>query len=48
VSNAIFVFLMVFALLALGLDASAQSKKCPEGYEYDEISGQCISRRGSD
>ncbi|HSD93356.1 MAG TPA: hypothetical protein VLB11_10075 [Methyloceanibacter sp.] len=35
------------AVLALGLEASAGAKKCPDGYYYDEDSGKCIKRRGS-
>lgn len=45
--NIIFVLLTALALFVLGLDASAQSKKCPKGYKYDETSGQCVSSRGS-
>lgn len=45
--NIIFVLLTSLAVLVLGLDASAQSKKCPEGYVYDEASGLCVSSRGS-
>jgi hypothetical protein len=35
------------AVLALGFDASAQSKRCPKGYYYDEEIGKCVPRRGS-
>jgi hypothetical protein len=43
----ILAVLTMSAVLALGLDASAQSKKCPKGYYYDEEIGKCVARRGS-
>jgi hypothetical protein len=39
--------LAMVAVLALGFDASAQSKKCKKGYYYDEATGKCVARRGS-
>lgn len=40
--------LLIMALLAFGFDASAQSKKCPKGYVYDDHTGKCVSsQRGS-
>jgi hypothetical protein len=39
--------LTLSAVFALGLDAFAQSKKCPRGYYYDEQIGKCVARRGS-
>ncbi len=46
-SRAVLALLSIMALLALGFDASAQSKKCPKGYVYDEDTGKCVGRRGS-
>lgn len=46
-SKAALALLSIIALLALGFDASAQSKKCPKGYVYDKDTGKCVSRRGS-
>jgi hypothetical protein len=46
-SKILFTLLAITTLLALGFDASAQSKKCPKGYVYDEDTGKCVSRRGS-
>ena len=46
-SKVLFTVLAITALLALGFDASAQSKKCPKGYVYDEDTGKCVGRRGS-
>jgi len=39
--------LVMIALLALGFEASAQAKKCPDGYYYDEEIDKCVKRRGS-
>lgn len=39
--------LTMSAVLALGFDAFAQSKKCPKGYYYDKQIGKCVARRGS-
>ena len=39
--------LTMSAVLALGFDAYAQSKKCPKGYYYDEEIKMCVARRGS-
>lgn len=46
-SKAALALLSIIVLLALGFDASAQSKKCPKGYVYSEDTGKCVSRRGS-
>jgi hypothetical protein len=37
----------MIAMLAVGFDALAQSKKCPKGFYYDEETGKCVARRGS-
>lgn len=37
----------IVAVIAFGFEASAQSKKCPDGYYYDEEIGKCVKRRGS-
>ena len=46
-SKANLALLSIIALLAFGFDASAESKKCPKGYVYDEESGKCVVKRGS-
>ena len=46
-SKVILSLFAIVALLAFGFDASAQSKKCPKGYVYDEDTGKCVVRRGS-
>lgn len=44
----IFLTIMaVTAMLAVGFDALAESKKCPKGFYYDEETGKCVARRGS-
>ena len=37
----------MMAILAVGFDAMAQSKKCPKGFYYNEETGKCVARRGS-
>ncbi len=37
----------IVALLGVGFEASAGSKKCPKGYYYDASTGKCVMRRGS-
>ena len=46
-SRIVLAMLAMIAVLALGLDASAQSKKCKKGYYYNEATGKCVPRRGS-
>jgi hypothetical protein len=46
-SRIVITVMALIAMLAVGFDASAQSKKCPKGYYYDEETGKCIARRGS-
>ena len=46
-SRIVLAVLAMIAVLALGLDASAQSKKCKKGYYYNEAAGKCVPRRGS-
>jgi hypothetical protein len=46
-SRIVLAVLAIIAVLALGFDASAQSKKCKSGYYYDEDTGKCVARRGS-
>jgi hypothetical protein len=46
-SRIVLTVMALIAMLAVGFEASAQSKKCPKGYYYDEGSGKCIARRGS-
>jgi hypothetical protein len=46
-SRIVVTALALVAMLAVGFDASAKSKKCPRGYYYDEQTGKCIARRGS-
>ena len=36
---------LTFAILSI--DASAQTKKCPQGKVYDPDSGKCVTPRGS-
>lgn len=44
-SKMVLALLAISALLVTGFDASAQSKKCKQGYQYDEGTGKCVSRR---
>ena len=46
-SRLVFGLLAIMAVLALGFDASAQTKKCKKGYYYNESIGKCVARRGS-
>ncbi|HET7210964.1 MAG TPA: carbohydrate-binding module family 14 protein [Methyloceanibacter sp.] len=46
-SRLILTIMAVMAMLAVGFDAMAQSKKCPKGLYYDEETGKCVARRGS-
>ena len=46
-SRIVLTVMATIAMLAVGFDALAQSKKCPKGYYYDEETGMCIARRGS-
>lgn len=46
-SRIVLAAMAMIAMFAVGFDALAQSKKCPEGFYYDEETGKCISRRGS-
>jgi hypothetical protein len=39
--------LATLAFAALSLDASAQTRKCPEGKVYDPDTGKCVTPRGS-
>ncbi len=39
--------LATLAFAALGLEASAQTKSCPDGKVYDPDSGKCVTPRGS-
>ena len=43
----ILTIMAMIAMLAVGFDALAQSKKCPKGFYYDEETGKCVARRGS-
>jgi hypothetical protein len=43
----ILTIMAMIAMLAVGFDALAQSKKCPKGFYYDEQTGKCVARRGS-
>jgi len=43
----VLTIIAMIAVLAVSLDASAQSKKCKRGFYYDEASGKCVPRRGS-
>jgi hypothetical protein len=43
----IVLFLATFAFAALSLDASAQTKQCPEGKVYDPDKRKCVTPRGS-
>jgi hypothetical protein len=45
-SRIVLTVMTLIAMLAVGF-ASAQSKKCPKGYYYDEATGKCFARRGS-
>ncbi|MGE3528308.1 MAG: carbohydrate-binding module family 14 protein [Methyloceanibacter sp.] len=47
-SRIVLAVMAITAMLAVGFDALAASKKCPEGFYYDEETGKCVSRRGSD
>lgn len=46
-SKIVIALLAMIAVLALGFNASAQSKKCPKGYYYNDEIGKCVARRGS-
>lgn len=46
-SRLILTIMAVMAMLTVGFDAMAQSKKCPKGFYYDEETGKCVARRGS-
>jgi hypothetical protein len=46
-SRLILTVMAMMAMLAVGFDAMAQSKKCPKGFYYDEETGKCVARRGS-
>jgi hypothetical protein len=46
-SRIVLTVMALIAMLAVGFAASAQAKKCPRGYYYDEETGMCIARRGS-
>ena len=39
--------LATLAFAASTLEASAQSKKCPEGKVYNPDTGKCVTPRGS-
>ena len=46
-TRAIVLFLATIAFAALNLDASAQTKRCPEGKVYNPDTGKCVTPRGS-
>jgi len=39
--------LATLAVATLSLDASAQTKKCPQGKVYNPDTGKCVTPRGS-
>ena len=46
-TRAIVLFLATIAFATLTLDASAQTKRCPEGKVYNPDTGKCVTPRGS-
>ena len=46
-TKTIVLFLATFAFACLSLDASAQTKQCPDGKVYNPDTGKCVTPRGS-
>jgi len=46
-ARTLFALLATLAVAALSLDASAQTKKCPQGQVYNPDTGKCVTPRGS-
>ncbi len=46
-TRGIVLLLATIALGVLSLDASAQTKQCPDGKVYDPDTGKCVTPRGS-
>lgn len=46
-TKTIVLFLAMIAFAAMSVDASAQTKRCPEGKVYDPDKRKCVTPRGS-
>ncbi len=46
-TKAVVLLLATLAFAVVSLDASAQTKQCPEGKVFDPDTGKCVTPRGS-